>query len=106
MTERSSVKDEARRVVEGGEADRQSQSRQGDNRTPDKTIGEVKYAGGQGVVPRDQRGQAQSLEQPADKKRAQQSQTEGPAAYAPHQEAEDIRANPGLDPAKKKTGEF
>jgi len=33
---------EARRVVEGGEADRQSQ--QGDNRTPDKTIGQVKYA--------------------------------------------------------------
>jgi hypothetical protein len=34
---------EARRVVEGGEADQQSQ-RQGDNRTPDKTIGQVKYA--------------------------------------------------------------
>jgi hypothetical protein len=38
---------EARRVVEGGEADRQSQ-RQGDNRTPDKTIGQVKYADNEG----------------------------------------------------------
>jgi len=34
---------EARRVVEGGEADRQSQQ-PGDNRTPDKTIGQVNYA--------------------------------------------------------------
>ena len=34
---------EARRVVEGGEADQQGQ-RPGDNRTPDKTIGQVKYA--------------------------------------------------------------
>jgi hypothetical protein len=38
---------EARRVVEGGEADQQSQ-RQGDNRTPDKTIGQVKYADNEG----------------------------------------------------------
>lgn len=35
----------------------------------------------QGIV-KDQRGQ----EQPADKKRAQQSAKEGPAAYAPHQD--------------------
>jgi hypothetical protein len=34
-------------VVEGGEADQQSQ-RQGDNRTPDKTIGQVKYADNEG----------------------------------------------------------
>jgi hypothetical protein len=33
------------------------------------------------------------------------SQKEGPAAYAPHQEDEDIRSTSG-DPAKKKTGEF
>ena len=33
-------------MVEGGEADRQSQ--QGDNRTPDKTIGQVKYADNEG----------------------------------------------------------
>ena len=53
----------------------------------------------QGIV-RDERGQ----EQPADKKRAQQSAKEGPAAYAPHDEGE--RAFPDRDPAKKKTGEF
>jgi hypothetical protein len=34
---------EARRVVEGGEADQQGH-RPGHNRTPDKTIGQVKYA--------------------------------------------------------------
>ena len=38
---------EARRVVEGGDADQQSQ-RPGDNRTPDKTIGQVKYADNEG----------------------------------------------------------
>ena len=38
---------EAHRVVEGGEADQQSQ-RPGDNRTPDKTIGQVKYADHEG----------------------------------------------------------
>jgi hypothetical protein len=38
---------EARRVVEGGEADQQS-PRQGDNRTPYKTIGQVKYADNEG----------------------------------------------------------
>lgn len=61
---------------------------------------------GQGIV-RDGRGQ----EQPADKERAQQtdskkeqSQKEGPAAYAPHDEGE--RALPNREPAKKKTGEF
>ena len=37
----------ARRVVEGGEADQQSQ-RQGDNRTPDKSIGQVQYADNEG----------------------------------------------------------
>jgi hypothetical protein len=54
----------------------------------------------QGVA-RDDRGQ----DQPADKRRAQQSQMEGPAAYAPHED-EDERAYPDRDPAKKKTGEF
>lgn len=73
----------------------------GDARTPDKTIGVIKYAEeeSQGVT-RDERGQ----EQPKDKKRAQQSAKEGPAAYAPHDEGE--AANPGHDPSKKKTGEF
>jgi hypothetical protein len=47
--ERSSVANqggtekEARRVVEGGEADQNAQ-REGDNRTSDKTIGQIKYA--------------------------------------------------------------
>ncbi len=51
----------------------------------------------QGIV-RDDRGQTQ----PADKQRAQQSQMEGPAAYAPHEG--EKKANPKRDPAKKKTG--
>ena len=38
---------EARRVAEGGDAGRQSR-RPGDNRTPDKTIGQVKYADNEG----------------------------------------------------------
>jgi hypothetical protein len=51
----------------------------------------------QGIV-RDDRGQTE----PADKQRAQQSQMEGPAAYAPHEG--EKKANPKRDPAKKKTG--
>ena len=54
----------------------------------------------QGIA-RDERGQ----DQPADKKRAQQSQEEGPAAYAPHEDGAE-KAYPGRDPSKKKTGEF
>jgi len=38
------------------------------------------------------------------KAKAQKSQKEGPAAYAPHEEGE--AAYPNRDPAKKKTGEF
>ena len=59
-----------------------------------------KQASQQGIV-RDDRGQTQ----PADKRRAQQSQMEGPAAYAP-QEDEDEKAYPDRAPEKKKTGEF
>jgi hypothetical protein len=51
----------------------------------------------QGVV-RDDRGQTQ----PADKQRVQQSQMEGPAAYAPHED--EKKAYLKRDPAKKKTG--
>jgi hypothetical protein len=51
----------------------------------------------QGIV-RDDRGQTQ----PADKQRAQQSQLEGPAAYAPHEDERE--AYPERDPAKKETG--
>jgi len=47
---------------------------------------------------RDDRGQTQ----PTDKQRAQQSQMEGPAAYAPHEDEE--KAFPKRDTAKKKTG--
>jgi hypothetical protein len=50
-------------------------------------------------IVKDERGQ----EQPADKKRAQQSAKEGPAAYAPHKETES--AKPEQNPTKKKTGE-
>jgi len=54
-------------------------------------------------IVKDERGQ----EQPADKKRAQQSAKEGPAAYAPHDKsAEKGEAYPDREPAKKKTGEF
>jgi hypothetical protein len=58
----------------------------------------VKTPGKQGIV-RDDRGQTQ----PTDKQRAQQSQMEGPAAYAPPATGEK-KANPKRDPAKKKTG--
>jgi len=50
----------------------------------------------QGIV-RDDRGQTQ----PADKERAQRSQMEGPAAYAPH---EDEKKAPESEPAKKNRG--
>jgi len=58
---------------------------------------DMKTSRKQGIV-RDDRGQTQ----PADKQRAQQSQMEGPAAYAPHEG--EKKANPKRDPAKKKTG--
>jgi hypothetical protein len=56
----------------------------GDNRTPDKIIGEVKYA-------KDQTERTTGHKPP-----------DGPGA--PQEEA--VRANPDRDPAKKKTGEF
>jgi hypothetical protein len=49
----------------------------GDNRTPDKIIGEIKYA---------------------------QDQTE--RTKEQQREKEDVRSNPKRDPSKKKTGEF
>jgi hypothetical protein len=46
----------------------------------------------------------------ANKPKQRQSQMEGPAAYAPHDEAEKKSesevAYPNRDPAKKQTGEF
>jgi hypothetical protein len=62
--------------------------------------GTVMQKSQQGLV-RDERGQ----DQPTDKKRAERSQKEGPAAYAPHEDDSE-KAFPGRDPAKKKTGEF
>jgi hypothetical protein len=86
---------------EGGETDRETQ-RQGDNRTSDKTIGQVEYADNEGGEEQKQKGG--STPTSTESLQAQKSQIEGPAAYAPH-ESEVIRATSG-DPAKKKTGEF
>jgi hypothetical protein len=59
----------------------------GDNRTPDKKIGEIKYA--------EEQTKRTTGHQPP----------HGPGA--PQVEQEDaVRANPGRDPSKKKTGEF
>lgn len=71
----------------------QSKTNNGDARTPDKRIGEVAYA------------DASKDTKKSPSKAAVKSSLEGPAAYAPHED-EDIRARPGSDPAKKKTGEF
>ena len=79
---------------------RQTASKSGENRTPDKTVGQVKYGDGQDAA-HGNSGQDQAR----DNKEALQSQKEGPAAYAPHEE-ENIRAKPNTDPAKKKAGEF
>jgi len=49
-------------------------------------------------IVRDDRGQTR----PTDNQRAQQSQMEGPAAYAPHEDEE--KAYPKRDTATKKTG--
>lgn len=43
------TENEARRVVEGGQADRESQrANKGDNRTPNRPIGQVEYADNEG----------------------------------------------------------
>jgi len=57
----------------------------GENRTPDKKIGEVKYA-------EEQSGRTTGHKPP-----------HGPGAQ---HEKEDVRADSDHDPAKKKTGEF
>jgi hypothetical protein len=67
MTDQKHTEQEARRVVEGGEADRQSQQ-PGDNRTPGKTIGQVKYADNQGGDQKNQGGSSTS--QPKKESRA------------------------------------
>lgn len=70
-----------------------SPANSGDARTPDKRIGQVAYA-----------DTSKDTKKPPSKA-AEKSSLEGPAAYAPHED-EDVRARPGTDPAKKKTGEF
>lgn len=80
---------------------------QGDNRTPDKTIGQVKYAGDEAGGEQKTKGDSargSTRTTTADDDRARKSQQAGPAAYAPHEDGE--RAFPDRDPAKKKTGEF
>jgi len=72
-----------------------TRAKDGDNRTPDKTIGEVKYAEGHDAPHNDG---GQNL--PCDKEQAMRSQEEGPAAYAPHDQ-ESIRGKPNRNPAKK-----
>jgi hypothetical protein len=99
------IEKEAHRVVEGGEADKESRQTQnpGDNRTPDKPIGHVEYADNEGGG--DQKEQSGSTRTSTlEDNRAQRSQAEGPAAYAPHED-QVIRSKSG-DPARKKTGEF
>jgi hypothetical protein len=59
---------------------------QGDQRTPDKTIGQIKYAGGQDSITKG-KGGVGSANQKAGV-RSEKSQMEGPAAYAPHDEGE------------------
>ena len=49
--------EKARRVAEGGNGD-QSSREPGDNRTPDKTIGQVKYADNKGGSERKKQGGA------------------------------------------------
>jgi hypothetical protein len=92
--EQKTTEQEARRVVEGGEADQQIQQ-PGDNRTPDKPIGQVKYADNEAGGEQKKQGgstRTSTLEdqgvrdrpgQDRPKKSALKSQTEGPAAYAP-----------------------
>ena len=96
------TENEAHRVVEGGEAHQQSKQQQSQKEGPAAYAphdeGEKKD---QGIV-RDERGQ----EQPADKKRAQQTSSRRQYGQddPPLENAE--RAFPGRDPATKKTGEF
>ena len=59
---------------------------QGDQRTPDKTIGEIKYARGQDNITQAKAGAGSANQKTVVK--PEKSQMEGPAAYAPHDEGE------------------
>jgi hypothetical protein len=103
--DQKNIEKEANRVVEGGEADKQSERTQnrGDNRTPDKPIGQVEYGDNEGGgEQKKQRGSTRTST--LEDYRTRRLQTEGPAAYAPHED-QVIRAKSG-EPARKKTGEF
>jgi hypothetical protein len=60
----------------------------GDNRTPDKTIGQVKYADHHGDQTGEKIGSDKTSAKTSEEKsqNAQKSQNEGPAAYAPHED--------------------
>lgn len=63
------IESEGRRVVEGGGADQKSR-RQGDNRTPNKTIGQVKYADNEGGgEQKNQRGSTRTSLKPEGQRR-------------------------------------
>jgi hypothetical protein len=101
--------------MEQGSKQRQA----GDNRTPDKTIGQVKYADDQGGNGRNRQSAAtrntsesDSTGNPDDSQQGEP--TDGPEAQRRRTqmsamekaEGEMPRANPDLSPNKKKTGEF
>ena len=78
-----------------------SSANSGDERTPDKTIGEVKYAHGEDKTTISKVSAAKNRglqddhdpndigQRTANKPKAEKSQMEGPAAYAPHDESEE-----------------
>ena len=100
---------EARREVEGD-------ANQGDNRTPDKPIGQVKYADNEAgeqnksetpktkatdnVGLQDDHDPSDIGQKGVNNAKAEKSQMEGPAAYAPHEEGE--RAFPDRNPTEKR----
>jgi hypothetical protein len=85
----------------------------GENRTPDKKIGEVEHAEQQAGrttghipphgagAPNEKAGAKYSQEQPSEK-----GARKGENLPSAERENQDVRAKPGQDPAKKKTGEF
>jgi hypothetical protein len=72
-----------------------SSGNDGEVRTPDKTIGEVKFARGRDDNPKDSAAKNSGSQDSGGPSRrtaakidARKSQNEGPAAYAPHDEGE------------------
>jgi hypothetical protein len=79
---RARTEKETRRVVEEQDADRRSQ-RRGDDRTPDKNIGQVEYADNEGGG--EQRSQGGSTRTTTLEDFRVKSQADGPAAYSRQQ---------------------